>query len=154
MEAIRAILEHLGEADAVVPYFGSRDCRGLLRMLISRMFGALVRLLSGTRLRYYNGPVLHRTANVRRWASDASGFGYQAELLCRLVRDGISVVEVQIVNHDRDRGISKAFTWNNFWSMGRTCLRVFRQRLAPPSPARPPEASRLDFRDVETFRFY
>ncbi len=128
-ESLRRILDCLGRADMVVPYFESWDARGPLRRTLSRVFVRLVRWLSGTRLRYYNGPVLHKTANVRSDGSRSSGFGYQAELLCRLLRKGKSVVEVQIANHDRDRGGSKAFTLRNLALVAGTCWRIFRARV-------------------------
>ncbi|HAM41950.1 MAG TPA: hypothetical protein DCP69_11655, partial [Candidatus Omnitrophica bacterium] len=131
-DSIRAMLAHLGEAEAIVPYFGSRDARGVNRKLISWVFATLVRLCSGERLRYYNGPVLHKTANIRRHASTAWGFGYQAELLCRLLREGVSTVEVHIANVDRTRGLSKAFRWRNILSVAGTLWRVFLTRFNRP----------------------
>ena len=127
--SIRQIIAHLGEADVVVPYFGARETRTLPRRVLSRTFTALINLLSGHRLRYYNGPVLHRTENVRAWRSDTSGFGYQAELLCRLLDQGASVVEVQVANSDRNRGFSKAFTPDNLLSVANTCIHIFLRRL-------------------------
>jgi len=131
-ESLRKILDCLGHAEMVVPYFGSWDARSPLRRAFSRVFVRLVRWLSGTRLRYYNGPVLHKTANVRGNGSESSGFGYQAELLCRLLRKGTSVVEVQIANNDRDHGGSKAFTLRNLAWVAGTCWRIVRARLDHP----------------------
>lgn len=128
-ESIRAIVSHLGEADAVVPYFGAHETRTRPRRLLSRAFTLLVNLLSGHRLRYYNGPVLHRTENVRTWFAETAGFGYQAELLCRLLDEGISVVEVQIANSDRNRGFSKAFTPGNLLSVANTVFHIVLRRL-------------------------
>lgn len=132
-ESIREILEHVGEADAVVPYFGRRETRTLPRRMLSRVFTALVSLLSGHHLKYYNGPVLHKTENVRMWFSETAGFGYQAELLCRLLDEGISVIEVQIVNSDRNCGFSKAFTLANLLSVANSCFHIFLRRLEQSS---------------------
>lgn len=128
-EAIRAILSYMGKADAVVPYLGSNDTRPLGRRLLSRTFTFLVSLLSGHRLKYYNGPVLHKTENVRMGFSETSGFGYQAELLCRLLDEGISAVEVQMVTNVRDQGASKAFKIGNFLSVSNTLFHIFLRRL-------------------------
>lgn len=128
-EAIRVILSYMGKADAAVPYLGSNDTRPLGRRLLSRTFTFLVSLLSGHRLKYYNGPVLHKTENVRMWFSETSGFGYQAELLCRLLDEGISVVEVQMVTNVRDQGASKAFKIGNFLSVSNTLFHIFLRRL-------------------------
>ena len=128
-DSIRRILSCLGKADAVVPYYGRNLSRPLFRQLLSRTFIFLVNRLSGNRLRYYNGPVLHKTENVRKWAPKASGFGYQAELLCRLLDEGISVVEVEISYHERKQGASKAFRFKNCLSVGNTLLRIGLRRL-------------------------
>ncbi len=127
--SLRAILAGLGRAEMVVPYFGSLDARGPFRRVLSRVFALLVRWLSGTRLRYYNGPVLHKTANVRTDGFRSPGFGYQAELLCRLLREGKSVVEVQIANVDRAHGASTACTPKNLALVAGTCWRLFRARV-------------------------
>lgn len=149
-DSIRAMLAHLGEAGAIVPYFGSRDARGVTRRLISWLFATLMRLCSGQHLKYYNGPVLHTTANVRRCAPTAWGFGYQAELLCRLLREGLSTVEVQIANVDRARGLSKAFRWRNVLSVAGTLWRVFRQRFARPHGT----VGSRPLQDFGSLRFY
>lgn len=143
-ECIRDILSHMGEADAIVPYL--HDTRRLFRRVLSRTFTFLVNLLSGHHLRYYNGPVLHRTENVRRWFGKSTGYGYQAELLCRMLDQGMSVLEVQIYNHERDRrGVTKAFKLNNILSVATTLCRIFlRHRVAntPMRRGRAPQESR------------
>ena len=128
VEAIRVILSYMGKADAVVPYLGSNDTRSLPRRLLSRTFTFLVSMLSGHRLKYYNGPVLHKTENVRMWYAETSGFGYQAELLCRLLDEGISVVQVKMVTN-ADQGASKAFKIGNFLSVSNTLFHIFLRRL-------------------------
>ncbi|MBI4354252.1 MAG: ATP-binding cassette domain-containing protein [Candidatus Omnitrophica bacterium] len=130
-EALRILLDHLGRAEMIVPYFGVLDARGPFRRALSRVFVRLVRGFSGTRLQYYNGPVLHKTANVRRRGFRSSGFGYQAELLCQLLREGKSVVEVQIPNKARSRSHSKALTWKNVVLIAGSGWRIIRGRLSP-----------------------
>lgn len=128
-DSIRAILSRRAQADAVVPYYSRQPSRPLLRRLLSNLFTGLVNFLSGHRLRYYNGPVLHRTEHVRRWSSRAAGFGYQAELLCRLLNEGISVTEVEIPHGERTQGASKAFRLRNCLSVAATLLRIGLRRL-------------------------
>jgi glycosyltransferase involved in cell wall biosynthesis len=128
-ESILAILRHVGEADAVVPYFGARESRTPMRRLLSTAFTAMVNRLSGHRLRYYNGPVLHKTENVRLWFAETAGFGYQAELLCRLLDEGITVTQVQITNSERERGASKAFRLTNLLSVANTLFHIALRRV-------------------------
>lgn len=143
VEALRLILSHKGKADAVVPYLGSNDTRSPARRRVSRLFTVLVNLVSGHRLRYYNGPVLHKAENVRMWFAETTGFGYQAELLCRLLDEGISVEEVQMVINVRDQGVSKAFRFGNFLAVSNTLFHILLRRLErwtitrfPPPPRR------------------
>ena len=145
-ESIRAILEHLGEADAIVPYFGFSESRTFIRRVLSRTFTTLVNIVSGHRLEYYNGPVLHRTENVRTWFSETAGFGYQAELLCRLLDEGVTVQEIEIANSSRQRGASKAFTLVNLLSVANALFHILLRRFeraafrlgTSPRPALPP----------------
>lgn len=129
VEALHLILSHKGKADAVVPYLGSNDTRSPARRTVSRVFTRLVNLISGHRLRYYNGPVLHKAENVRLWSSETTGFGYQAELLCRLLDEGISIVEVQMVINVRDQGVTKAFRIGNFLAVSNTLFHILLRRL-------------------------
>lgn len=128
-EAIHAIVALMGKADAIVPYFGLNDTRTMPRRFLSLTFTGLVNLISGNRLKYYNGPVLHKTENVRMWFSETAGFAYQAELLCRLLDEGISVVEVQMVISHRDQGTSKAFKLGNFLSVANALFHIALRRL-------------------------
>jgi len=128
-ESIRAILSKLGEADAIVPYFGLKESRTLGRRLLSRTFTAIVNTVSGHRISYYNGPVLHKTENVRSWFAETSGFGYQAELMCRLLDEGITVSEVQIENSDRERGASKALSIGSLLSVTNSLVHILLRRL-------------------------
>lgn len=126
---IRDIMSHLGKADMVIPFFGEQEARTGLRKVISRAFTWLVNTLSGHSIRYYNGAVLHRTENVRVWRSKTRGFGYQTELICQLLHEGRSYVEVATFNIDRQCGDSKAFSLSNIGSVLGSLLRIFFRRM-------------------------
>ncbi|MDP7371921.1 MAG: glycosyltransferase family 2 protein [Nitrospinota bacterium] len=126
---INSIISHMGEADAIIPYFGLNDTRTHARRFLSVAFTFIVNMLSGHRLNYYNGPVLHRTENVQIWFAETAGFGYQAELLCRLLGEGISYIEIQVTNSDRETGASKAMRFQNLLSVANTLFHVFLRRL-------------------------
>jgi glycosyltransferase involved in cell wall biosynthesis len=128
-ETIRAIVSLKGQADAIVPYFGFHEKRTLARRILSRTFTLMVNLISGYRLTYYNGPVLHKTENVRMWFAETAGFGYQAELLCRLLDEGIVVKEIQVSNSDRITGATKALKLGNFLSVTNSLFHIGLRRL-------------------------
>ena len=79
------ILKERGKADMIVPNFIKNDNRIYVRRFLSRLFTFLVNFFSGNNLKYYNGIVLHKIENVKRWHPLSCGFGYQAELLTNLI---------------------------------------------------------------------
>jgi glycosyltransferase involved in cell wall biosynthesis len=128
-EAIVAVVKKLNQADMIVPFFGEKDSRKVGRRVLSRIFTTLVNILSGQSLQYYNGPVAHLKFNVMRWHADTDGFGYQAEILTRLMMEGASYIEVQVPNIDRDSGVTSAFSLQNFLAVGHSLVQIFFRRV-------------------------
>ncbi len=128
-ELIAALLARLGEADIIIPYFGKLDARPLERRVVSRAFTRLVNLLSGTRIQYYNGAVIHLRENVVAHHSGTRGFGYQAELVTRLISRGANYVELEVPMQERQHGRSSAFNLRNFFSVAGSLGRILRNRL-------------------------
>jgi hypothetical protein len=112
-----AILSKLGQADLVVPYPVAVANKTWSRCLLSRTYTRLVNLVSGHRLRYWNGCALMGRYDVMRWHPRTSGFGFQAQLLNRLLSMGHSFVEVGCSYNERVTGRSKALTWKNLESV-------------------------------------
>ena len=69
--------------------------------------------------------MLHLTDNVKFWRSETVGYGYQAELVCRLLHEGMSFLEVEVVNADREWGTSKAFSFGNILSLSNSLFHIF-----------------------------
>ena len=128
-ETIRDIVSETENADIIIPYFGKNDTRVLFRRVLSITFTFLVNLLSGNKIKYYNGPVLHKTENVRIFRSETVGFAYQAELLCFLLNEQTTYKEVQVENSDRETGVSKAFTMKNFLSVANALFHILLRRI-------------------------
>ena len=102
IESLEGLLQHLGEADMIVPYFTAIKGRPFHRHVISRLYTWLVNRASGYHLRYYNGCPVYRRFDVLRFHVETTGFGYQAEFLTRLIHEGKSLVEVPLVSIDRE----------------------------------------------------
>jgi len=128
-ETILKIIKEVGKADMVIPFFGSNDKRSWIRINISRAFTFLVNLISGYKIKYYNGPVIHKKYNVMRWSPDTHGFAYQAEIIVKVLDEKGSFIEIQIENSDREEGASKAFTIKNLFSVTHSLLQIFLRRL-------------------------
>lgn len=128
-ETFVTLLKHLGEADMIIPY--QLDCVGKSqsRKLLSKTYTKLINLISGHRIRYYNGLAVHLRYNVMRWHTNYRGFGFQADMVTRLLDEGFSYVEVPVMAQERTKGSSKALTARNFFSVTHTLVDLFIRRV-------------------------
>ena len=118
---LRDFFSQLGEADIIVGY--TRDMwksRTFSRTLISKAFTALVNILSGRRLHYYNGLQIHRAEVLKNLRIQSVGYGFQAEVLIKSLRKARSFVEVPMDLMERERGETKAFRLKNVVDVLRT----------------------------------
>jgi len=147
LESLRRVFNLIGKADVIIPYFDTRlfdmrfngDNRNFIRRFISVTFSWIVRLIGGHNIRYFNGFVIHRRANVLRHRTDTYGLGYQAELLCSLLSEpGVSFLEVKVFNYDRVEGMPTAFKPRNIVSVLGSLWRILKRRRfsRPPKPIR------------------
>lgn len=128
-ETIVAVLSRMGVADMIIPYH-SKCVGDLLRIGISRFYTFLVNLFTGYRLRYYNGNPLFRRDHVMRWHPYSFGFGFQADLIARLLDEGATYVEVPVHAIRRDkRGPASFLNPRNFVSTAHTLYELLRRRL-------------------------
>ena len=124
--AMQAPFDAIGRADIVLPYPVNSAVRGFARHLVSRVYVGLLNLLFGLHVRYYNGTVIHRTANLKRLSIKTSSFAYQAEILVKLLCAGKSFVEVPIeIEPPKVGRRSRAFRWKNVVQVGRTLGDLF-----------------------------
>ncbi len=124
------ILEYAGVQDIIIPYVVNSNVRPFLRRVLSGVYTFLVNILSGLRLKYYNGTTLHKTAVVKRvmpYVSD--GFGYQAEILVRLIKEGRTYKETGVYLQLKPEGGSKAFKLKNIIRVVKTLLKIFLMRI-------------------------
>jgi glycosyltransferase involved in cell wall biosynthesis len=116
-ETIVKVLRQMGKADMIHSYYEEIKGRGRGRRIVSRTYTHLVNLISGYRLRYYNGVGIHLRYNVMRWHTNYHGFSFQADMVTRLLDQGASYIEVPSFSTDRTSGSSKALTLSNFLSV-------------------------------------
>jgi glycosyltransferase involved in cell wall biosynthesis len=128
-DSLKDTLNRIGAADVIIPYHKEIEGRSWARRTLSRTYTGLVNLLSGQSLHYYNGCAVYRTADVMRWHSRSSGFGFQADLVTRLLMQGATYVEVPIIGKERAGGTSTALKIRNWLSVGRTLFSILLQRL-------------------------
>ena len=124
--ALQAPFDAIGQADIVLPYPENSAVRGAARHLVSRVYVGLLNRLFGLHVRYYNGTVIHRTANLKGLTVKTSSFAYQAEILVKLLCAGKSFVEVPIrIDPPKAGRRSRAFRWKNMVQVGRTLGDLF-----------------------------
>ncbi len=121
------LLERMGEADIVIPYYTEIGGRSSQRHLISNTFTFLVNTFSGNRLKYYNGCPIYKKSDVLRFHVETTGFGYQAEFLTRLLHEKRSYVEIPLISIDREG--SGSLNLRNFISVAHSLLKISLRRL-------------------------
>jgi len=129
-EALSAIFRNLGKADIVMPYHDRITGKPPLRRALSRGYTVMVNIFSGYNITYYNGCAIHLRYNVMRWGPYSFGFGFQAELITRLLDEGATYIEIPVPNihREKEKG-SSAINLKNFLSVGHTLLEIFIRRL-------------------------
>jgi len=130
-ETIVSVFKSVGQADIIVPYYTSSEGKSMKRQLISRTFTGIINLITGYRLHYYNGLAVHLRHNVMRWHSHSRGFGFQADILCRLLDLGYTYKEVPVITVEQREGDkSNALTLKNLLSVGHTIMEIAIRRVS------------------------
>src|SRR5262249_3318458 len=128
-EALVEVFKHLGEADMVLFYYHDVEGKALSRRILSRCYTRLVNVITGYRVKYYNGMALHLRYNVMRWHTNYHGFGFQADMITRLLDQDFNYIEVLVKASERQTGASSALRWRNCLSVAHTLLDLTIRRL-------------------------
>ena len=130
-EALVHAFKHIGTADIVIPYQVQDEVAGKTkgRKLLSKTFTFLVNLISGYNLKYYNGMAIHLRYNVMRLHPSSYGFGFQADILTRLLDEGASYIQIPSTGIDRKGGGSTAINLRNILSVNHTLLELAIRRF-------------------------
>jgi len=129
-ETLVTVFRQLGKADLIIPYHEQMRSKSSFRRALSRSYTLLVNWLSGYQIQYYNGLVLTSRYNVMRWGPYSFGFGFQAELITRLLDEGATFIEIPVeASHQDKTQNNSALNWRNFLSVGHTLSEVFIRRV-------------------------
>jgi len=129
-ETLHSVFNELGKADIVIPYHPLVPGKSAMRRALSQCYTRLVNALSGYHIRYYNGMAIHLRYNVMRWGPYSFGFGFQAELITRLLDEGATFIEIPVTAiHREKKGKNSALNYRNFLSVGHTLLDVLIRRV-------------------------
>lgn len=125
------VLDMMGAADIIVPYYVTAEGKSPYRRLLSKSFTSIINFISGHKLNYYNGLQVHLRYNVMRWHPNTRGFGFQAGLMCSLLEKGFTYKEVPCITIERRGGAGNALNFKNLRSVFHIILSVLLRRLAP-----------------------
>lgn len=105
--------------DIVIPFPANAGIRPWWRRAISWVYVRMINALAGTSVRYYNGTVLHRTKNLKGLKLNGLGFGYQSEIIVRLLCNGLSYRECAVALNElsRDQRRTHLFRLKNLVSL-------------------------------------
>lgn len=129
-ETFVKVFSQIGKADLIIPYQVACPGRRASRVLLSRAYTILVNLISGYKIRYYNGLCLTKRELVMRLHSSSHGFGIQADVVTRLIRHGCSYLEIPVEARDRATGNSKALTLRTLLSVAHSLLNIAIRRMS------------------------
>lgn len=142
-ETFVKIFKQIGAADMLIPYHVVCPGRSRGRVVLSRVFTKLVNFITGYRLHYYNGMAVLMRYQVMRWHTNYHGFGFQADMVTRLLDQGFSWIEIPVAGQERKAGASKALTLKNLLSVSHMFLDLIIRRIAkimyPPPHRRVPD---------------
>ena len=129
-DSLRKVFDLRGKADIVVPFHPTVPGKSFVRRAISKTYTRLINVISGYDLKYYNGCPLFYRYDVMRWGSYSFGFGFQADLLTRLLDEGRTYIEVplDVFHHENDAGAS-AFRIRNVLSVMHTLSELIVRRM-------------------------
>jgi glycosyltransferase involved in cell wall biosynthesis len=114
-DSMRPAFDELGNADIVMTYLDP-DHREPHRRFLSRGYTWLVNFVSGYSIRHYHGTPLFRRVDVVRWHSYRT-VGFYADMITRMLDEGVSYVEVPTSCYERKLGKSRALRPRNVVSL-------------------------------------
>ncbi len=131
-ETLLFLLSMIGKSDLIIPTMANNRLgsdRSFLRVVLSKSFVAMVNLLSGYSIRYYNLSPIFKRYHVMRWPSFTAGLGYQADLVTRILDQGVTYIQVPVEAVERKGPSSTALTLANLLSAAHTLLEIALRRL-------------------------
>ncbi len=119
-ESLPSIFKAVGTVDIIIPHITNlMDIKTPMRYLISRTYTTLLNCFFRQKLSYYNGLPVYRVDLLRQIKIKSSGFGFQGEIIIKLLKAGCSYVEIQILGSEKAHR-SRAISVRNFINVAKT----------------------------------
>lgn len=118
LSSLATLIPYIGTVDIVVPWMVNlKKIKSPGRFLLSKTYTSILNLFFNLKLKYYNGLPIHKASLIKNLDYSDNGFGFQAEILLKLIKSGSSYVEVG-VNGAEETNQSDALRLKNW-------LRIF-----------------------------
>jgi glycosyltransferase involved in cell wall biosynthesis len=124
-EHMAKVFDLVGTADIISHYTSNLEVRLPSRRVISRTYTRLMNTLFGLKLKYFNGPTIHRREVIQNVTISTYGFAFLSEIMVRLIRSGHSYRQIGTPIRERIQGSSKAFRPRNVVTVGKTICTLF-----------------------------
>lgn len=133
--SLPAIFDCIGKADIVVPWMTNMaEIKSPVRYFLSNAYTTLLNRTFGLHLKYYNGLPVHRRDLLQKIDITSGGFGFQAEILVKLIKSGATFIHVGVKGAE-EKGGSFAMKPRNWISVARTfahlLLEIWRFKRIP-----------------------
>ena len=122
---IARIFELVGTADIIAHHTSNLEVRLPSRRVISRIYTRMMNALFGLRLKYFNGPTIHRREVIQNVKISTFGFAFLSEIMVRTVRSGHTIREIGTPIRERIQGSSKAFRPKNVVTVLKTIAMLY-----------------------------
>lgn len=107
------LIRNRKKADLVSSYVTNLYTRPLIRKAISIFFVTLMNSIFGLRLKYYNGYFICRNDLLKKIKVTSQGFTIFAEVKVKLIKKGVTFIELPYETAPRVKGNSKALRFKN-----------------------------------------
>jgi len=111
--SLRDLFKKIDAADLIISYPKDQFHRSYIRRMLSNSFTRLMNVVFRSRLKYYNGPFIVKTALIRNLELRSEGFLIFAEFKLKLIQAGYSFIEIPFEHVGRKHGESKAVSLHN-----------------------------------------
>jgi glycosyltransferase involved in cell wall biosynthesis len=128
-EALNKIFSNIGKKDLIIPYHIICPGKTVLRRGISWLYTRLVNILSGNKIKYYNGLTVAKRDDFIEYCRPKLGFSFQADFICQSLALGRTYIEVGVETVERRHGISTAITMQNMFGAMHLFRRIIKRRL-------------------------
>lgn len=124
LSTLELLFRNAYAADVVMTYFHNDEQRGRMRYLLSNLFRVIYTTTFDLYVVYVNGPAVYPTAQLRALTLYSTRFSIVAEINVKLLRQGVSFVELPSNRQVGMEGSTSA-TWRSLMETARVYLHIF-----------------------------